>query len=180
MCQFKIVGFLLLVSLLAQGSENENQTAAAESHFLNIKTAPLGLLFGVYGLDLEFKIKDSWSFGPSVSTLTVSNTARKVFIYQAGIGPVFYLDSSYLEDGWALGVPVYFIHVVSQNKSSSNNKTSTANLLGIGAYLAYRWHFPHGINTDLGLGLSYFGSNSPENELRSLQPIIIWSIGWWI
>lgn len=144
---------------------------------MNIYVAPLGLIIGAANVAGEFKLSDSFSFGPTLSyasySSTVGTTKTTASSFGFGVAASLFTSGKVFEDGWVLTPSISYASAKSGNLSASG--------IGIAAEYGYGWYWTSGFNMGLGFGIQYIGIDFTKLGLGSLSavlPSIKFSLGY--
>lgn len=119
---------------------------------INVRVNPLGLLLGAISADVDFKIGDKFTIGPSMSYYSASIFNTK--LTGAGIGARgnYYVTGDAMTDSFILGPQLG----MSLFSVSSGTSKATATGFYVGAIGGYQWVWENGFNVNLGLGANYY------------------------
>lgn len=150
-----LVGILMATMMLAYTSTSFAQKTqyASDSRKANFRFGPLGLLLGYLNADLDFKIGQEWTLGPSVGylrwNLNSTGTNYSVTAYQVGARANWYFEGTAINDGWYFGPSISYTSV----KVDSNDYEATATGIGFTGIMGYNWMWEN-FNIMLGGGLA--------------------------
>lgn len=153
--------FLVVVGLMTAFASNAlaaKTQYASDSRKMNFRFSPLGLLFGYLNADLDFKVGQEWTLGPSLGYLSWNldslGTNYNVTAYQIGARANWYFDGTAINDGWYFGPSINFVSV----KVDSNDYSASTTGIGLTGIVGYNWMW-ESFNIMLGGGLS--GATTP-------------------
>ena len=119
---------------------------------INVRVNPLGLLLGAISADVDFKISDKFTIGPTMSYYSASILGTKLSGFGIGARGNYYLTGDAMTDSFILG-PQLGMSLFSV--SSGNSKASSTGFY-VGAIGGYQWVWQNGFNVNLGLGANYY------------------------
>ena len=157
---FIALSLMFIVLFNAQPSFAQSGSAGSSGASANFRIAPLSLLIGWLNLDLDFKISDDWTVGPTIGVwrVTLEDTLfvdNKLNLERNAVGArAVWSQSGAYQTGFYFSPIVQFVSakVSGTGKSSGNPISATASgitLTGIGGY---QW-FWDSFNMSLGAGL---------------------------
>ena len=132
----------------------------------NFRFGPIALLAGGLALDLDFRINEQWTIGPSLGYIKLKDKDRttdsgdpaeaEVQASALGVRANYYFDSAFV-DGWFLGPSFSFakLEVDVKNKSTLQSASAEVSGAAIGILAGYHW-FWDSFNLNLGAGISSF------------------------
>lgn len=126
-------------------------TAQAE---FNIKTSPLSAAIGISNVELDIKVSEHFTVGPSYSGFNYEHSDVNFGSNAYGVRANYYFGKA-LKGGWLVGMSAtYGDFTISQTDSGSeySTKTSTRVYTALFEYQAMWNHF----NMTFGIGASYF------------------------
>jgi hypothetical protein len=139
--------------------------------FINLRVSALGLLIAYMNVDLEFKLSDDWSVGPTVTYWKFDYSA---YGYTGGTLATTYkafgVRANWSQAGaYRSGVYISpMIQLVTANVtgvSTFNGRTVTGEASApiVTGIIGYQWFFGSGFNINTGLGLS-LGTSATKAE----------------
>ncbi|CAN5554788.1 hypothetical protein BH10BDE1_BH10BDE1_35160 [soil metagenome] len=162
----------LVVALLLLGLSSTKANAASASsngdHFVNVRISPLGLLISYINVDVDFRLTDQWTLGPTLtywkhnydSTLYVSD-ALNVETMVIGARGTWSKNGTY-QTGLYVSPMIQFVSA----KATGVSKASGVTLTGTGrapiltGLVGYQWFNGTGFMMNLGAGLAVGASSS--------------------
>lgn len=171
----------IAVMLLVAGVVGSNEAAAYD---MNVRVNPLGLAFGIIGAEVDFKVGESMTVGPSLGILSTSLGTTSLNAYQIGARANFYLSGPAISDGWFAAPYASFLPMTIK----SGNASASWSSFSAGALFGYQWVWESGFNMDVGLGASYYstassvtaddGSSLSVPGFSGILPAFEWSVGY--
>lgn len=153
-------------------SQSSNSTWGSDGvngDFINLRASGLFLLVGGLNLDLDFKINDEWTVGPTLTywkfdfNTTAGFVGSKLStIYKAiGVRANWSQNGTY-RTGMYLSPILQFAGATVEGVSSSTGRTITgeANAPVLSGLVGYQWFYPTGFNITAGIGLSVGASGT--------------------
>ncbi len=190
---------LLLTLAAAQANANTQNLAAVQPpahpaplRSVNFRVNPVGLLFGVWGGDVEFGLLKRLTLGPSAAVLKGLTGATDSTYYQFGAIATVYLASERFTDSVLVRMSGYYIPISIARQSAGTVFTGVLPTASFGVSGGYEWMFSNGININLAAGVAYY-LTSPRLETRAadgaaqtfttgevqgFQPTLEISVGW--
>lgn len=139
---------------------------AAADKSTNISTNPLGMLFGSINANVDFKVADRISAGPSFAYSSYTSGSSKATGIGLGANVGFYLSNKTFSDSWVLNLGLDYASV-------SNSATSAkASGLAIGGTIGYGWFWDGGFNMGLGFGAQYLTLDFSSIGLTSISGVL--------
>jgi hypothetical protein len=157
--------------------EDENKDKFAMGIFFN----PVSLLFGFYGLELDFSPQHLYSINVSGQYYSRNLLGIKTEAYGADLGVQFFLTGHKPMHGAYLYPRIAY----AKAKASFEDAKSEANLVGIGITAGYQWNWqPFSLRLGGGI-MDYMGSakatsgstSAPEISLTGVMPAIDLTLG---
>jgi hypothetical protein len=143
------------------------------SKFLNLRIKPLGLVFGVFGGELQVALAPWLAMGASIDWYenTTTNATRTVDAYEYELLASIYLTGARFHGGWVVQ-PGY--HYAPTDTSSSNVKNVAHTYdYYLTATIGREWAWQSGFNCHLAIGVA----SSPNDPARHLDPLAVWQLG---
>jgi len=144
----------------------------------SITFSPLHLIFPVGEIAAEIAI--SPKFGVAViggiGSVKPENSDTRVLIYEVGISPRFYVWGDFRQ-GVQLGAEAVYVHASADDQFMS---TVSAEGLGVGPYVGYKWVSKIGLTLEAQLGASYLalrGDGVSDNDSR-FSALLNLQVGW--
>ncbi|MBV7440605.1 porin family protein [Weeksellaceae bacterium TAE3-ERU29] len=161
--------FLLLLSIAFAGSV----CLQAQQERKNVvKTNPLGLLFGSFGLTYEraFTNNVSGELGLEIASTKVKSNTEEVkangFGGRAAIR--YFFGSHGAPKGWNITPQISYSSASAEFKSEKNKDTNV-NVFAVGVIGGYQFLTTGGFVADLGLGAGYYNFDSDGNTDLTFQ-----------
>lgn len=174
-----VVSLLISVSALAEGDKGKGTT--------NVRFSPIGLLIGLINVEVDFKVNENWTMGPTLAfwNFSVGETGSNLFgtdvsFFSLG-GRANWYKNGIHTDGLYVGPSLSYNTV----KLKSGSDSASASGLVASGLVGYGW-FWESFNMHLGGGLSLpLGSlkaevNGEEYAARggSAGLAIEYTLGW--
>lgn len=162
------------------------------THELNFRVNPVGLLFGVWGADIELGLSRQITLGPSAGVLKGLRGATDSTYYQFGLVATYYLSNTRFTDSFLVRLSGYYIPITIARQSAGTVFSGTLPTKSFGLTGGYEWIFDNGLNVNLGAGAAYYvaspvletraadGSTQTITmpEVQGFQPVLEISVGW--
>lgn len=137
----------------AQVPDSEKSLATRGSgNNMNFRFSPLGLLVGILNGDLQFKMSNQWTMGPSALVWNLKVPDITLNATGAALSGMYYFDEVF-EDSWYVSPAVGYISLTTKEKENlidyEGNYTGLHMALGAG----YIWHWE---SFNLSLGANWF------------------------
>jgi hypothetical protein len=139
---------------------------------------PVSILFGFYGLELDFSPTRLVSINVSGSYYSWELAGVKTSAYGGDVGAQFFLTGSKPMHGLYLYPRIAF----AKAEASANDVKAEATLIGIGATVGYQWNWqPFSLRIGGGL-VNYMGgadanNGAPSISLRGTMPALDFALG---
>ncbi len=144
----------------------------------SITFSPLHLIFPVGEIAAEIAV--SPKFGVAViggiGSVKPENSDTRVLVYEVGISPRFYLWGDFRK-GVQLGAEAVYVHASADDQFMS---TVSAEGLGVGPYVGYKWVSRIGLTLEAQLGASYLalrGDGVSQDDSR-FSALLNLQVGW--
>jgi hypothetical protein len=135
----------------------QKSSAAQSSDFMDLRLYPLTVFLGGLSADLDFRLNDQWTLGPSLgywrfnldqtSGFTSSFTAT---VLRAGVRANWFKNGTFTS-GLYLGPSIDYTMVKVSTSDASGTITATGNTLAVTGLVGYGW-FWNSFNMMLGAG----------------------------
>lgn len=182
-----VIGLLVLCGAQSGFAKGEKAAPAAASSsssqgsdkFMNIRVNPLGLVFGLINADIDFKVADAITVGPSLMFWSLAG----ITAFGGGARGNYYFNGQAFTDSFYLGAHAEYALVTY--KTSLGN--SSAGVFGAGALAGYHWVWDGGFNIMLGGGIGYYagsstvtinGQTASVTGLNGVSPALEFTLGW--
>lgn len=136
-------------------------TGDSKAASINVRVSPLGLLIGYFNVDVDFKIGDQWTIGPTLSYWSFDTGSDSVFrtgrVESKSIGArANWYQKGVFQDSLYFSPVLQFISATftGTSRSSGASISSSASLPVASALVGYHW-FGKSFNTSLGAGLGF-------------------------
>ena len=126
----------------------------AETDNVNVRVNPLGLLNGVYSVDLDVASGERVTVGPNASFLSRTSNSGSFSGTAIGAQANFYFGYPRLTSSWFVSP---YIDLVSLQASQSPYNSASLNGVLFGVVAAYQWFWPSGFNLDVGGSIGHYG-----------------------
>ena len=139
---------------------------------------PISILFGFYGLELDFSPQRLFSINVSATYYNNEILGVKTSAYGGDIGVQFFLTGDRPMNGLYLYPRVAY----AKAKASAGDVSAEASLIGLGATVGYQWNWqPFSMRLGGGV-IDYMGGTSnnagaPNISLRGTMPAVDFTIG---
>ncbi len=154
-------------------SDDSNSTWGASpvnGDFVNLRVSYLGLTIGFINFDLEFKVSDNWSVGPTVSYWkfdydSVYYTGGRLSAIRKAYGlRANWANNGAYRTGFYLSPMIQMISAEVSGFSTSSGApvTATASAPLITGLVGYQWFGPSGWNINFGAGIATGASSKVE------------------
>lgn len=172
---FMLVGTTLTAHAAGEKASAEKPMAASanKDRSTNISINPLGFAFGAFNTNVDFKMSDRFTLGPSVAFTSVTSGVSKATGYGIGANANFYLSNDAFNDSWIVSVGAEYAYIGIDNLSASG--------LGFGATIGYGWFWDSGFNIGLGAGLQYVSLDYTKIgfiDISAVLPRLSFSLGY--
>jgi hypothetical protein len=148
-----LLAALTALSLLAVTFTTVN---TAQANSVNVRINPLAALFGMLNAEIDFKMSDSLTVGPSLSYWSISLGDVSFSAYSLGVRANYYFGGGALDtDGWYLGPYAAFASMTVEEDLLGDNFSASASGFGLGAMIGHQWMWET-FNINLGLGFGYY------------------------
>lgn len=179
---------LLIGIFMSQGA------LADSSNIMNLRFDPLGLLIGIASLDLDVKLADNWTLGPTIKywRLSVSGSGTvtsnfSVSAFAVG-GRANWFANGVYRDGLYVGPSIQFGSATVTATDVDGERRATASGLFAQALVGYGWFWDSfnillggGFNLPLGNAKAeYKDSSGSVEEVTTLRSRLAleFSLGW--
>lgn len=162
----------------ASKAEESREHSSKDEFSMGIFFNPVSILFGFYGLELDFSPMRLVSFNVSGSYYSWELTGVKTSAYGGDIGAQFFLTG----DKPMHGLYLYPRLAFAKAEASANGVKAQATLIGIGATVGYQWNWqPFSLRVGGGI-VNYMGgadsnNGAPSISLRGTMPAIDFALG---
>jgi hypothetical protein len=191
-----VLGLMFLsASALADATSVTSQPETTESPLkrFDLRVQPVGLLYGIWGIDLDVGVGDYWAVGTSVSEFTVSENGGRtglsdLYAWEFGLFGTFFLDGKRFTNSWFLRPGLYFTPITENSRSVGTHTLSNVSLATI---IGHQWILHGNLNATFGAGIEihqtgssdYFrngagGITNPTSSSSEVQPVMELSVGW--
>ncbi len=146
----------ILVIVAAALSLQSASAFAASGDTMNFRFSPLGLVFGLLSVSMDFKVSEDWTVGPRGSywRLKYDGILSEVEVTAYGFGGrANWFKNGVFTDGLYLGPSIEYASAKATVTDSAGGSSATASLLFAQAIVGYGW-FWDSFNIMLGGGLS--------------------------
>ncbi len=154
----------------------------------NIRVNPLTSLVGVHMLDVDFKLTDNATLGPTLSYINFSDDGYDVTGYSAGIRANIYLNGEVFTQGWYVAPRLQYLSLKVEDTIGLNAAEGSAGALDGGALIGYQWMWEN-FNINLGAGVTYiaserikvkddFGNEETYSGYSGVAVPIEFTVGW--
>jgi hypothetical protein len=174
----------LLAGELRAHAEPTSESITDPFKIANIKVEPMGLLYGIFGGEVSFRLTDKWSLGGSYQWFQYVTSGHTTTAQQYG-GSVNWFALGRKPGGGGPYVRGFFQLLPVEVTTVANDRTVTNDLLG--AILGYQWMWSNGLNTNLGAGVTFQHALATQTAsatfqlgavVNQLEPTFEWTIGW--
>jgi hypothetical protein len=159
----------------------------------DVRVQPVGLLYGIWGADLDVGVGDYWALGGSVSEFTTNesgnhNGLSDIYAWEFGIYGTIFINGKRFTNAWFVRPGLYFTPV---SENSQTVGTHTLSNISLATIVGHQWVLHGHLNATFGLGLeihqigssSYFrngtgGITNPTSSGSEVQPVMELSVGW--
>lgn len=156
---FRKMSFIAIIVLSLSSSAWAQKTEyASDARKVNIRVGPLGLLLGYLNADVDFKVGQEWTAGPSIGylrwNLEAGGVKYSATAFQLGLRTNWYFQGTAINDGWYFGPGLTY----SKATVESNEYEATAMGLIASGIVGYNWMWE---NFNIMLGGGMFLSTIP-------------------
>jgi len=149
---------------------------------------PLGLLFGVFGAEVDFRVADFMTLNVGGSyyrrsvTLLDANTTTNA--YGGDFGAQFFPFGRAFNQLYVYPRVSYSRASATRTQPGFADASADSSLLGVGATVGYQWVWNPGFSLRLGAGMAYFTAlakdeaSTVEISLAGVLPQLDASLGW--
>jgi len=144
----------------------------------NLRTAPLGLLLGLYGFDLDIGLGERFTLGPTfthfggLSTVLLNTVAGLNFnLSMIGVRSNLYLSSRRFESGWIFAPEATYIPYSARLLSNGKAFSASSHAWSAGANIGYQWNWRSGFNLMLGAGARVFTTSKTLQLVSADQQV---------
>ncbi len=153
-----------------EGGESTWGNSSVNGDFVNLRASYLGLLIAFINFDLEFKISDDWTVGPTVSYWkfdfnSSAYAGGKISAVRKALGVrANWAQNGAYRSGVYLSPMIQLVsaEVTGRSAFSGIPVTATASVPLITGLVGYQWFGPSGWNINVGAGLVTGGSSKVE------------------
>lgn len=147
----KLLVILVLLNIVGQAH-------AAQGDQWNVRFSPVGLLIGLIGVDVDYKLTDKVVVGPSLLSWNLTISDASISASGFGVQGAYYPDTVFVDGfylGGLLGTSSFSGSITEAGKKSTASVSGTS----LGVKGGYHW-FWESFNLNLGLVFSSSHSNS--------------------
>lgn len=155
---------ILTLGLLAAFAGTTTSAHAAGDRTMNISVNPLGMAFGAVNANVDFKLSDRFTLGPSVAFTSVSSGGTSATGISLGANANLYLSNKAFQDSWILSAGADYASASAGSLSASG--------LSIGSTIGYGWFWDSGFNIGLGAGIQYISLDYTKLGLTSISGVL--------
>lgn len=136
---------------------------------VNVRTSPLHLLVGIVTADVDFKISDKWSLGPTAAYSSADREGFETVVYAIGLKGNYFFEGTF-NQGWYLSPGIQYVSAKVTDDSSFGEIEGNASGLGVALFGGYFWMW-NNFNIQLGAGpvLYTLGEISVESDDGSVK-----------
>ncbi|HVJ64811.1 MAG TPA: hypothetical protein VM901_06120 [Bdellovibrionota bacterium] len=135
--------------------------AAAQDDTGNVRINPVGFLIGFLNADLDFKLSETFTLGPSLGLINLSSGDTSLDAFAFGVRANLFLNGTAFTNSWYFGPSVTF----GWAKLKTNSDEASTSLTSIKAIFGYQWVWPSGFNLAVAAGPQYlFLPKQVKNE----------------
>ena len=132
-------------------------SSSAFANGVNFRFSPIAAAFGIINTDIDIKLGDSFTLGPSVTLISLSAGGISASANAYGIRANYYLTGTALStNGFYLGPFVNYTTISVTKTISGDEYKATGTGYVYGAYLGYQWMWS---TFNINLGGGYVGSS---------------------
>lgn len=124
------------------------------SDLFNIKTAPITDIIGISNIEVDIKVSEHFTLGPSYSGFNYEFSDVDLDGNFFGVRANYYFNEA-LSGGWLIGMSAIFGDFTISETNAGIEYSTTTNTRIISALFSYQAMWDH-FNLTFGLGASYF------------------------
>ncbi|MCB0405150.1 MAG: DUF3575 domain-containing protein [Bdellovibrionales bacterium] len=146
-----VLGVVVMLGV-ARGYAMESEGGGAKG--VNIRVNPLGLVLGSLSGDVDFRVSDKVTLGPSIGYLAANFLFAELTGVGIGVRANYYLTGDAMNTGWYVG-PSAGLSIVSVRALGSQGSQAG---MYIGSVIGRQWVWENGLNVNLALGASWYSN----------------------
>ena len=165
MSKLFLISFLFVsmigASALAQGDAPSATSSSSKEGSINARISPLGLLIGYFNADVDIKVGDQWTLGPTFSYWGVAMTTDSVFstsrLESKSIGArANWYKNGVFKDSLYFSPIFQYVSATFSGTSRTSGSTisASASVPVASALVGYHW-FGQTVNMSLGAGFGF-------------------------
>lgn len=159
----------------------------------HLRTAPIGVLFGVFGANADVGVLNNLSLGPGYSVFDVSSATATIQVRQLGVAASYFPLGPRFESGPVFRATASYLRVTVTPVADGSLEAGRLHNWIAGATGGYHWRISRsGLTFALGTGVSYYHAPSLTRfrvssanrgnytlvSAQGFQPMLECSIGW--
>ncbi|MBL7686507.1 MAG: DUF3575 domain-containing protein [Bdellovibrionaceae bacterium] len=166
MIKLFLISFLFVstigASALAQVDSPSSTSSSSKEGSINARISPLGLLIGYFNADIDFKLGDQWTLGPTfsywgfdVSSSGFTGDSMRVESKSIGARANWYKNGVFKDSLFFSPIFQYVsASATGTSRSSGSTVSASASVPVMSALVGYHW-FGQTLNMSLGAGLGF-------------------------
>lgn len=166
MTKLFLISFLFVsvigASALAQGAAPSSTSSSAKEGSINARISPLGLLIGYFNADVDIKVGDQWTLGPTfsywgfdVSSSGFTGDSMRVESKSIGARANWYKNGVFKDSLFFSPIFQYVsASATGTSRSSGSTVSASASVPVLSGLVGYHW-FGQTLNMSLGAGLGF-------------------------
>lgn len=150
-----IVLFVTLASLNVFAAENQPAASASSnvSKDWNFRFGPVGLLIGLVNLEMDYKINNKFTIGPSLAFWNLKLLDVTIRASSIGVQGRYFFDEVYTDSWYGLG-KIQASKVKAEIEDNGVVYTGEGSGGGLSLGLGYHWFWDSSFNMNLGFGVN--------------------------
>lgn len=137
---------------------------------VNLRIAPLGVLFGVANVELDVPLNNQFAAGPQLGYSRQTIDRTRVQVWAFGLRGIWYFSGKVFTDSWYLSPSLAYSSInVHRDDPNYSGLEGNAGAVSASLIFGYQWNWSV-INLSLGAGIAW--SDIGEIDLKSDDGVV--------